>query len=255
MAKGVSKETSQSTASGESILMKAAKSVLPDGTYSIPLKGTASASSVLILPTTPLIDSSQPAWDPQVCEIVAGSAIYVNHTSNPLSHPKNTHFRALPMAAAEAEAVQPSLPIKPKQALLVPPASPESVLSQLKINTSLLTSAQQAALKEIHLRNLSAFNEDMLEGFRDTANPYRATFTFRKENRPPPFKIWVPNFNRRCQDLLQAKCDQLEQQGVLVDPQQHNIPIRHVSPSFITQKGGAHVCRREGELKHVHPGS
>ena len=149
VAKAALKETSQTTVSGEPILMKAAKYVLPDGTYSIPLKGTATASSVLILPPSPRIDSSQPAWDPQVCEVVAGSAIYVNHTSTPLSHPKNTHFRALPMAAAEA--VQPSLPIRPKQALLVSPASPESILSQLKINTSLLTSAQQATLKEIHL--------------------------------------------------------------------------------------------------------
>ena len=246
LAKAALKETRQSTGLGEPILMKAPKSILPDGTYHIPLKGTATASSVLILPPTPRIDSSQPAWHPQVCEVLAGSAIYVNHTSNPLSHPKNTHFRALPMAAAEAEAVQPSLPIKPKQALLVPPASPESILTQLKINTSLLTSAQLATLEDIHLRNLSAFDEDMTEGFRDTANPYRATFTFRKENRPPPFKIWVPNFNQRCQDLLQAKCDQLEQQGVLVDPQQHNIPIRHVSPSFITQKARA----KHKQLEH-----
>ena len=126
--------TSQATRSGEPILMKAVKSVLPDGTYSIPLKGTASASAVLILPPTPHIDSDQPVWEPQVCEVVSGSAIYVNHTDSPLSHPKNTHFRALPMAAAAADMEQPSLPIKPKQALLLPPANPESILSQLKIN-------------------------------------------------------------------------------------------------------------------------
>ena len=243
MEQSASPPTSQATRSGEPILMKAAKSVLPDGTYSIPLKGTASASAVLILPPTPHIDSRQPAWEPQVCEVVSGSAVYVNHTDSPLYHPKNTHFRALPMAAAET--MGPSLPIKPKQALLLPPASPESILSQLKINNSLLTSAQQASLKKIHLENLSAFNEDMSQGFMDTANPYRATFTFRKENRPPPFKIWVPNYNRKCQDLLQAKCDQLEQQTVMVDPQQHNIPIRTVSPCFITQKARAKHKRLE----------
>ena len=55
----------------------------------------------------------------------------------------------------------------------------------------------------------------------------------------PPYKIWVPQFNRRCQDLMQAKCDQLESQGVLVDPKKHDIDIRHVSPCFIQQKARA----------------
>ena len=38
---------------------------------------------------------------------------------------------------------------------------------------------------------------------------------------------------------MQAKCDQLERQGVLVDPKTHDINIRHVSPCFIQQKARA----------------
>ena len=55
----------------------------------------------------------------------------------------------------------------------------------------------------------------------------------------PPYKIWVPQFNRKCQDLMQAKCNQLEKQGVLVDPKVHGIAIGHVSPCFIQQKARA----------------
>ena len=43
----------------------------------------------------------------------------------------------------------------------------------------------------------------------------------------------------KCQSLLQSKCDELEHQGVLVDPKRHNIDIRHVSPCFIQQKARA----------------
>ena len=229
-------EVPVSKPTGESILMRASKTLLPEGTYSIPLKTSVNASSVIIQPSTPRLDTNVPAWDPQVCEVVSNCAVYTNHSHHPLSHPKNTHFKAIPMCKKED---QPSMPLKPKQALQLPPANPESILSQFKINTSLLSTTQQDRLKEIHIRNISAFNEDMSAGFSDSDNPYSATFSFRKESRPPPFKNWVPQYNQKCQDLLQAKFDQLEQQGVMVDPMQHNINIRLVSPCFIAQKARA----------------
>ena len=224
---------------GEPILMKDARSLLPDGTYSIPLQKASLAAAVLILPPTPKPDSPcQQTWDPQICQVVAGEATYVNLTQEPLIHPKNTHFRALPMVELNGQD-QLSIPIKPKQGLQSRPVNPESVLSQIKINTDLLSPAQQARLKEIHLTNLSAFDENLKEGFTDVDNPYEATFSFRKDNRPPPFKLWVPQYNQKCQDLLQAKLDELEDQGVVVEPNQHKVEVRHASPCFITQKARA----------------
>ena len=58
-------------------------------------------------------------------------------------------------------------------------------------------------------------------------------------SRPPPHRLWAPQFNRKCQGLLQQKCDQLERQTVLVDPIKHGITVSDVSPSFIQQKGRA----------------
>ena len=225
--------------------MKAAKTLLQEGSYTLPLQGTCLASSVLVLPPTPgiLSDvSSQSEWEPQVCPVVAGSAVYVNRTSSPLTHPKNTHFRVIPMAE---QTEQPSLPLKPKQALIMPAPSPDSILAKIRVNTDLLSEGQQGRLHEIHTRNLVAFNDDMREGFKDENNPYRASFSFRKENRPPPFKIWAPQYNRRCLDLLQAMCDKLERQGVLVDPKQVKEDVRNVSPCFVVQKARAKHKRLE----------
>ena len=178
-----------------------------------------------------------------MCSVVSGSAVYINKTTSPLTHSKNTHFRVIPMAKMRDE---PSLPIKPKQALLQPPPSPESVLSEIKMNTSILSTAQQTVLQQIHTKNLTAFNDDMTDGFKDEDSPYRASFSFRKESRPPPFKIWAPQYNQRCLDLLQAKCDQLEGQGVLVDPKQVQEDVRNVSPCFVTQKARA----KHKQLEH-----
>ena len=79
----------------------------------------------------------------------------------------------------------------------------------------------------------------MSGGYTNKTNPYLATFSFREEKMAPPYKIWVPQFNRGCQDLMQDKCDQLVEQGVLVDAKEYGIDIRYVSPCFIQQKGPA----------------
>ena len=83
----------------------------------------------------------------------------------------------------------------------------------------------------------AVFNNDLSGGYNHKAGQFFANFEFKKE--PPPIKVFTPQFSRRCQDLQQAKCDEMENMGVLVDPKLHNIPILHVSPSWIQQKARA----------------
>ena len=82
----------------------------------------------------------------------------------------------------------------------------------------------------------------MRNGFLDGKSPYRASFSFRQEHKAPPFKVYAPQFNRQCLDLVQAMCDKLEAENVLIDPSngpEGEVPIHHVSPHFITQKARA----------------
>ena len=115
----------------------------------------------------------------------------------------------------------------------------EELLAEVKVNKTIMSDQQLRRLEDIHMANIKAFDEDLSEWYCDEANSYEASFSFKKENKAPPVKVWVPQFNRKCQDLLQAKCDELETQGVLVDPKKNNIDIRHVSPCFIQQKARA----------------
>ena len=58
--------------------------------------------------------------------------------------------------------------------------------------------------------------------------------------------------NRSCLELLQAKCNQLEEQGVLRDPVQDNVDILHVSPVIIQQKARArHKKLQDCSLEEV----
>ena len=225
-------------ATSNAVLMKAKAHLLPDGLYAIPCD-QPQASKVLILPPTapePLYSAS--IWPPQVCDVALGSALYVNPTKAPLQHAKNVHFRVVPMAQ-ETVSNPVSCPVDLLAIQTVQKPAPDSILSQLTINREILSAEQLSRLDALHRKHITAFDEDMSGGFQDQENPYYATFSFRDENRTPPNKVWAPQYNRKCQDLMQAKCDQLENSGILLDPSKCGENVRVISSTFIQQKGSA----------------
>ena len=92
------RKSNPSTASltQRSLVMKKSKSLLPHGTYSIPIDDLK-ANAVLICPPTPsALDPPEMCWPPQICDVKSGSAIYINLTDHALNHQKNAHFRVIP---------------------------------------------------------------------------------------------------------------------------------------------------------------
>ena len=53
---------------------------------------------------------------------------------------------------------------------------------------------------------------------------------------PPSRKLNVPLYDRNNLDLLQELFDWLEQQGVFARPEDINVVVEHVSPSFLVKK-------------------
>ena len=119
------------------------------------------------------------------------------------------------------------------------PVSVEKLLCDIKINEKMLDKGQLASLRETHTRNRDAFDCDLKGGYNQSMGKYIASFSFKDNSKPPPLKVWVSQYNRACAELLKAKCDQLESQGVLADPEVLGIDIKHVSPTLIQQKGRA----------------
>ena len=74
---------------------------------------------------------------------------------------------------------------------------PSEVLSDLKINRSIMSPAHSQRLDSMISANIRAFDEDLSSGYDDEDDPYEATFSFKRENRTPPVKVWVPQFNRK----------------------------------------------------------
>ena len=92
-----------------------------------------------------------------------------------------------------------------------------------------MTSAQLSRLKSINLNHQNVFDGNLKNGYNHRSGKFFADFVF--SNKPPPTRVFVPQYNRKCSDLQQAKYDELEDQGVLVDLKLHDISLLHVSPS------------------------
>ena len=226
---------------------------LPDEHLSIPLPDHLTKIHYLsIIPNFPSIPekvTDSLHWTPQVCEVINGSAIYLNTSRDSIMAPKYAHFKTQPvkdysLSEISASAHSPRQPVIPISRLnsgkvnpnMIPPDTLQ-LISMIQINESLLNQSQISRLNVIHKENHKVFDNDLTEGYNHKSGQFYVKFTFTA--KPPPTRVFVPQYNKRCSDIQQAKCDEMEAQGVLIDPKTFGIPILHVSPSWIQQKARA----------------
>ena len=77
--------------------------------------------------------------------------------------------------------------------------------------------------------------EPTIGRYNDKAGKVRARVNLGKVV-PPTRKLQVPKYDKNNLDLLQEKFDDLEHQGVFARPEDVNVVIEHVSPSFLVKK-------------------
>ena len=226
------------------------KLVFPEECLQIPIpRLTPSPEYLSISPTFPKAFDA-PEWQPQICKVVNNAALFKNLSHAPILAQKYSHFKPIAVNVTDLASVvadqKPtpklgslhSLKYKKKNpALGKTMSSPAKICSEISINHSLMSDKQVADLHIINNKFIEVFDNDLTQGYNHKAGLFYADFTF--SNKPPPTRVFIPQFNRKCSDLLQAKCDDLELQGVLVDPKLFNISVVHVSPSWIQQKGRA----------------
>ena len=205
--------------------------VLPDGNISIPYKDKAlpSSCSVAVQPINNL------NWPPQICEVVDNSVVYANCSKQPLIGDKTTKFLCLPISTSSPVPNLSTPP--PSKAVKSEPSYPLLILQNT--NTSILSPTHMQALSRIHTTCSNVFNSDLSSGYNGKSGKFFASLSFKSDQLPESKQCPVPLYNHKCLALQQQLMDSLEDQGVLVDPQKHNINVKKVSPSFILQKGRA----------------
>ena len=206
-------------------------SVLPDGRIEIPFKDKKLPDDT-ILAVQPMNNA---LWPPQICKVNNNSISYVNNSNKPIVGDKTTKFLCLPITSNE---IEPNFSVPPPVLSTITEPCYSDIIFK-NTNKDILNSQQLQRLAQIHTINGNAFNTDLSNGYNGKAGKFQATLNFKSEQLPISKQCSVPLYNHKCLALQQQLMDTLEQQGVIVDPQIHNIQVKKVSPSFILQKGRA----------------
>ena len=91
-------------------------------------------------------------------------------------------------------------------------------------------------LSEAHQKHGEVFNKDLSGGYNDFFGRHRCHLNWSGRERPLANKVKVPNYNHDLKGLQQELMDELTEQEVLLVPQEHNIVVQAVCPSFLQRK-------------------
>jgi hypothetical protein len=182
---------------------------------------------------------SQPqAIPPQICPVILNNAVITNPSEDIWLVKKKSTFLAVPSKNVDHVSSDPGCTHPSQPRLLPPPRAPDP-LPNISVNKSVLSPQQIQRLQQIHEKNSAAFNSDLTTGYNHTSGKYFANLRFKEDSKPEAKTLDVPQYNRQCASLQQALMDRLEHQNVLVNPHDHGIEVRSVSPSWVIQKGSA----------------
>jgi hypothetical protein len=93
---------------------------------------------------------------------------------------------------------------------------------------------EKRAFADLNIRYDNVFNKQISK-YNDASGRVRAHINMGPVE-PPQHKAHLPSYNSTKMNLLQSKMDELENMGVLARPEDVNIKIECVSPSFLVKK-------------------
>ena len=103
---------------------------------------------------------------------------------------------------------------------------------------SQLPNSKKKVLTDIIDSHSSVF-QSSLPGYNNSFGPVFANFNFASTHRPSPQKLRSPNYGSHQDLLYNQKCQQLLQQGVLIDPIIHEIQPAMTHNSWVVKKPSA----------------
>ena len=202
---------------GESVTIDVSHTSFPDG------------SVVVVEPRTDTKTFSQYDWPrAQTATVISGEMVLPNDSTIPIVVYKNEHICQI------------------RNTTMVSPFSSSSPSPKLHSTARVMNSPNDIILdKQLSEESRIQFEKlhhDFSDVFQPTIGRYndyggkvRARVNLGN-TKPPSRKLHVPNYCKKDQDRLQDKFDELEQQGVFVRPEEANVVVEHVSPSFLIRK-------------------
>ena len=194
--------------------------------------------TVLLEPRIDAQSDSAGQWPKiQLTSIIDGQIQVLNDTNDPILLKKNDHFCQIrttkfvdPSDPQLQTDVQPSQPTPPQP---ISGSSPSS--AEISIDPqNQLSSDWHVKFHNLHLQYDTLFHPS-IGCYNDASGKVRARVNIGPVN-PPTKKLHVPNYSQANLQLLQSRFDELEAQGVFARPEDVNVTVEHVSPSFLVRK-------------------
>ena len=91
-------------------------------------------------------------------------------------------------------------------------------------------------INDAHDKFKDVFNKDLSQGYNGSFGQHKCRLNWATSERPLANKVRVPSYDHSLKGVQQDLMDELTDQGVLLIPQQHNISVQAVCPSFIQRK-------------------
>ena len=153
----------------------------------------------------------------------------VNDTKYPIYVPKNEHLcQVRATYVVDPPKVSTKSDHKKSPLVLLPPFS-KTINLDKQLNAEWCQKFQ-----DLHLKMDSVF-EPSIGRYNGKAGHLKMKINFGSAS-PPVRKLHAPNYGKNNLDALQEKFDELESQGVFARPEDVDVTVEHVSPSFLVHK-------------------
>ena len=188
-----------------------------------------------VVAVQPWEKNTNPGWpEPQLCTVQGGKILLENKTDKPIIlHKDVKSIKILPTSHVKEESEAfytrriPSIAnIKTEE---------PDFTNQITFGTGIQPEMKKA-FDEIHERHKEVFNKDLTSGYNDFYGHHRCRLNWSSNERPAASKVRVPHYNHELQGLQQELMDDLTDQDVLLVPQEHNVIVQAVCPSFLQRK-------------------
>ncbi|XP_068706826.1 uncharacterized protein [Montipora foliosa] len=210
---------------GEFLEIDASSVLLKDATLAIePRMDSVSSSHLKPAHTWP---------HPDIVQSIGGKLRLLNNTEEPLLIRKNDHLYQARLTVLESS-IEPSSTqaAEPCPKSITPPSS--SVESVHVDPDGLLSPAEKAAFISL-LKEFRLVFDPRIPGYNGAAGPIEGVVNMGPVE-PPQRKGRVPQYSRDQLDLLQTKFDELEAQGIFSRPEDLNVVVEYLNPSFLVKK-------------------
>ena len=215
---------------GNFIEMQPPKEAQPDSEYAIEPRTDS--------PSFQKLQHSQIWTQLSIVSSIARKIRIPNLTNKPRMLRRNEHFcQATPVFETSDNSIE-----VPQPSVALPPPLPGSHSSAMKIDPgNLLPPDIRVSFRSL-LKEYDSVFDPKIMGYNSAAGPFKAKVNMGPIE-PPQHKGCLPQYARGKLIELQDKFDQLEELGVFQHPEEIDITVEYLNPSFLVKKtnGGSRL--------------